>query len=229
MTTDNILRHVGFIADGNRRWARSHGLPTLEGHRRGFDRVEVIIDALKSTEVKFVSFFLFSTENWDRSPEEVNYLMDLVSKQINKLTKKLKQENIRILLMGRPEPVDSKLWAKMLHAESETIDNTGLTVCICFNYGGHWEIADAMTKILDQGLEGPITPEIVRSHLYHPEVPDLDLIVRTSGEQRISGFQLWRAAYSEFLFLEKNFPDIDADDVSASINEFHARGRRFGK
>ena len=130
MTTDNILRHVGFIADGNRRWARSHGLPTLEGHRRGFDRVEVIIDALKSTEVKFVSFFLFSTENWDRSPEEVSYLMDLVSKQINKLTKKLKQENIRILLMGRPEPVDPKLWAKMLHAESETMDNTGQKSCV---------------------------------------------------------------------------------------------------
>lgn len=222
------LIHVGYIADGNRRWARERGLPTLEGHRRGFDKVEVIIDALKDTEVKFVSFYLFSTENWDRSAEEVNYLMDLAGKKIDKLTKKLQKENLRCVIMGRPEPVNPKLWQKMMNAESATAENTGLTVCICFNYGGHWEIADAASRAIAAG-ETELTPETFTKYLYHPEVPAIDMIVRTSGEQRISGFQLWRAAYAELQFIKKHFPDIEAEDVIATIREFHQRQRRFGK
>lgn len=222
------LKHIGFIADGNRRWARSRGLPTLEGHRRGFDKVEVIIDALKDTEVEYISFYLFSTENWDRSEEEVSYLMKLAGDKIDSLTKKLKKENIRIAIMGRPEPVEPGLWAKMMKAEEETKDNTGMTVCICFNYGGEWEIADAATKAIAAG-ETELTPKTFAQYLYHPEVPGCDLIVRTSGEERISGFQLWRAAYSEFWFIEKNFPDIDATDCAAALEEYHSRGRRFGK
>jgi len=224
----NVLKHIGFIADGNRRWARSRGLPTLEGHRRGFDKIEVIIDALKNTEVKYISFYLFSTENWDRSEEEVSYLMKLAGDKIDSLTRKLKKENIRIAIFGRPEPVEPGLWAKMMRAEEETKVNTGLTVCICFNYGGQWEIADAATKAIQAG-ETELTPESLAKYLYHPEVPGCDLIVRTSGEERISGFQLWRAAYSEFWFIEKNFPDIEAEDCSAALAEYHSRGRRFGK
>lgn len=222
------LKHIGFIADGNRRWAREHDLPTLEGHRRGFDKVEVIIDALKDTEVEYISFYLFSTENWDRSAEEVNYLMKLASDKIDKLAEKLSKDNISIVIMGRPEPVDPKLWAKMIKAEEETKDNTGLTVCICFNYGGHWEIADAATKAIAAG-ETMLTPETFTKYLYHPEVPSCDLIVRTSSEERISGFLLWRAAYAEFWFIEKNFPDITAEDCAAALEEYHSRGRRFGK
>jgi len=223
-----VLKHIGFIADGNRRWARSQGLPTLEGHRRGFDKVEVIIDALKNTEVEFISFFLFSTENWDRSEEEVSYLMKLAGDRIDSLTKKAKKENLQIVIMGRPDPVEPKLWAKMMRAEAETKDNTGMTICICFNYGGKWEIADAATKAIAAG-ETKLTPENFTKYLYHPEVPSCDLIVRTSGEERISGFQLWRAAYSEFWFIEKNFPDINAEDCIAALEEYHSRGRRFGK
>ncbi len=222
------LTHVGYIADGNRRWARERGLPTLEGHRRGFDKVEVIIDALKGTEVKFVSFYLFSTENWDRSPEEVSYLMDLAGKKIDSLTKKLQKENLRCVIMGRPEPVNPKLWQKMMDAEVKTAENTGLTVCICFNYGGQWEIADAASRAIAAG-EAELSPESFAKYLYHPEVPPLDMLVRTSGEQRISGFQLWRAAYAEFWFIEKHFPEIKAEDVAATIQEFHQRQRRFGK
>ena len=228
MAGEQELTHVGYIADGNRRWARERGLPTLEGHRRGFDKVEIIIDALKDTEVKFVSFYLFSTENWDRSPEEVNYLMDLAGKQIDKLTKKLQKENLRLVIMGRPEPVDPKLWQKMLNAEAKTSENTGLTVCVCFNYGGHWEIADAATKAVAAG-EKELSPEVFEKYLYHPEVPPIDMIVRTSGEKRISGFQLWRAAYAEFWFIEKHFPDIDTEDAKKTIEEYHRRQRRFGK
>lgn len=223
------LTHIGFIADGNRRWARAKGLPTLEGHRRGFDRVDELVDYLKdSDEVEYASFFVFSTENWDRSAEEIDYLMNLLGKKITSLSKKAQRENLRIVLMGRPEPVDPELWQKIKQAEEDTKDNTGLTVIFCFNYGGHWEIADAATKAAQAG-EKEFTPEIFRKYLYHPEVPDCDLIVRTSGEERISGFQLWRAAYAEFLFLDKNYPDITADDAKATIAEFHSRQRRFGK
>lgn len=224
----NKLRHIGFIVDGNRRWARSRGLPTLEGHRQGFDKVEKVIDALKDTEVDFVSFYLFSTENWDRSEEEISYLMKLASDRIESLTKRYKKENVHIVIMGRPEPVDPKLWAKMMKAEADTKDNTGLTVCICFNYGGYWEITDAATKAAASG-ETEFTPESFRKYLYHPEVPDCDLIVRTSGEQRLSGFQLWRAAYAEFWFIDKNFPEIENEDCAAAIEEYHNRSRRFGK
>ncbi len=232
------LKHIGFIVDGNRRWARARGLPTFEGHRRGFDKVETMIETLRETEVEFASFYLFSTENWDRSPEEVAYLMDMANNQISRMIKRLEKENIRCLIMGRPEPVEPKLWQKLKDAETRTKDNTGLTVCICFNYGGHWEIADAATKILAEHMRtgetnsdanSEITPEEFRRYLYHPEVPDLDLLVRTSGEERISSFLLWRAAYSEFLWLEKNFPDIEAEDCLAAIEEFHNRNRRFGK
>ena len=223
-----ILKHIGFIADGNRRWARSRGLPTLEGHRRGFDKVNLIIDELKGTEVEYISFFLFSTENWSRSPEEVSYLMKLADTKITQLKKQYTKENIRLLICGRPDPVDPKLWAKFQQAEADTKDNTGLTICICFNYGGHWEIADAATKAIAAG-ETNFTPETFRKYIYHPEVPDLDLIVRTSGEERISGFQLWRAAYSEMLFMQKHFPDIEAEDCHAILDNFHQRQRRFGK
>ena len=225
---DAPLTHIGFIADGNRRWARSRGLPTLEGHRRGFNKVELIIDELKDTEVKYVSFFLFSTENWGRSPEEVAYLMDLVRSKIDQLTKRYAKENVRIIICGRPEPVAPDLWAKLMKAEADTKDNTGLTVCVCFNYGGQWEIADAATRAIAAG-ETALTPETFRQYLYHPEVPDLDLVVRTSGEERISGFQLWRAAYAEMLFIDKHFPEIDQGDCSEFLENFHQRGRRFGK
>lgn len=222
------LKHIGFIVDGNRRWARARGLPTIEGHHKGFDKVEMVIDNLKDTEVEFVSFYLFSTENWGRSKEEVDYLMELAEKKIERLVKKAEQENLKIVVMGRSEPVKPKLWAKMMNAEDRTKDNTGLVICICFNYGGHWELADAATKAIAAG-EAEVTPDILAKYLYHPEVPACDLIVRTSGEQRISGFQLWRAAYAEFWFMEKAFPDIETEDCEAAILEYHTRGRRHGK
>lgn len=222
------LKHIGFIADGNRRWAREHNLPTLEGHRRGFDKVEMIIDELSRTEVEFVSFYLFSTENWDRTAEEIDYLMKLAENKISSLAKKAEKENLRILIFGRPEPVKPSLWQKMLDVEASTSENTGLTVCICFNYGGKWEVADAAAKMLQAG-ETEFSPETFSKYLYHPEVPDCDMIVRTSGEERLSGFQLWRAAYAELLFLSQHFPALEPTDVQEVLKEYHSRHRRFGK
>lgn len=223
------LNHIGFIADGNRRWARARGLPTLQGHKKGFDNVDMIVgELLKVPEIKFVSFFVFSTENWDRSEEEVSYLMELLRSTINRMGKKAQKKNLRIIIMGRPDPVEPKLWQQIMQLQADTSQNTGLAVCFCFNYGGQWEIADAATRAIAAG-ETTLTPETFRQYLYHPEVPDCDLIVRTSGEQRISGFQLWRAAYSEFLFLDKHFPALEKSDVEYILNEYHKRQRRFGK
>lgn len=229
--------HIGFIVDGNRRWARERNLPTLEGHRKGFAQVEKIAIHAIENGVKFVSFYLFSTENWNRSEAEVSYLMDLLRHNIKRLSKKFQKENIHCVVMGRREPAPTDLLASLDQLESDTKNNEKGTVCICFNYGGHWEIADAMTKILkhyhdsgelldEQKLE--ITPEIVAKNLYHPEIPACDLIIRTSGEERISGFQLWRASYSEFLFLDKNFPDFTEKDLEDCLAEYEKRGRRFG-
>lgn len=228
MAAENQLRHLGIICDGNRRWAKERGLPTLEGHTKGFNKVEVIIDALRDTEVEFASFFMFSTENWDRSEAEISYLMKLMQTKLSNLVKKAMKDNLRLAIMGRPEPVDPKIWQTLMDAEQETSQNTGKTVCICFNYGGLWEITDAANRAIEAGQKIK-DPEDFVQYLYHPEIPPCDLIVRTSGEQRISGFQLWRAAYSEFLFLDKNFPAIEKEDCDAMIAEFHHRQRRFGK
>lgn len=222
------LTHIGIIADGNRRWAKAHNLPTLEGHRKGSNVVEMIVDELKLTDIKFISFYVFSTENWDRSEDEVNYLMKLVSDSIERFGDKAKKENLRILLLGRPDPVDPKLWQKLIKIEEATKNNTGLTVCFCFNYGGQWEIVDAARKMQAAG-DANFTPENFRKYLYHPEVPDCDLIVRTSGEQRLSGFQLWRSNYAEFLFLEKHFPEITKADIAYILDEYRQRQRRHGK
>ena len=223
-----IPTHLGFIVDGNRRWARERGLPTLEGHRKGFNQVEEIALASVKRGVKFTSFYLFSTENWDRSKEEVDYLMMLLRQNIKKLTKKFKAEGIRILWMGRNEPAPEDIQEQLRESEKETADGTSGTVCVCFNYGGQWEIADAMTKIIASGIK-EVTPAVIAENLYHPEVPACDMIVRTSGEERISGFQLWRAAYSEFLFLDKYFPEMKVADLDEVLEEFASRHRRFGK
>lgn len=223
----NIPRHIGFIVDGNRRWARERGLPTLEGHRRGFNRVEDIAEAAIERGCEFVSFYLFSTENWNRSEEEVSYLMDLVRTNIVRLTKKFKRENIKCIILGRKKPAPDDVWESLMNCERETKDGQKGTVAICFNYGGQWELADAVTKILKDNIT-EVTPEILSKYLYHPELPPCDLIVRTSGEERISGFQLWRAAYSEFNFYEKKFPDFAVEDLDLVLEDFSKRQRRFG-
>lgn len=223
-----MLEHIGFIVDGNRRWARERGLPTLEGHRRGFNKVEKIAEALIDRHIKFASFYLFSTENWGRSPEEVEYLMNLARKHILRLAKKLKKKGAKLIILGKKDPVPEDLWQKMQDAEELTKNGENGTICVCFNYGGHQEIADACTKLLKEKVTS-VSPDDIEHHLYHPEVPPCDLIVRTSGEERISGFMLWRAAYAEFLFLKKFFPDIDIPDLDDIFAEFDHRERRFGK
>ena len=154
--------------------------------------------------------------------------MMLLRQNIKKLTKKFLKEGIRIVWMGRNEPAPEDIQEQLRESEKVTADGDRGTVCVCFNYGGQWEIADAMTKIIASGVK-EVTPAVIAENLYHPEVPACDMIVRTSGEERISGFQLWRAAYSEFLFLDKYFPDMKVADLDGVLEEFASRHRRFGK
>ena len=229
--------HVGIIADGNRRWAKMRHLPSLEGHRQGIKRIEELTEAAINSGVKYISFFVFSTENWKRSKQEVQFLMSLIRLNIKHLTKRCLENDVRVCIMGREENVPPKTMMAIHTAEKETAHCTKGTLVICFNYGGQWEIADAATKLLDDYQSGKlqsqnitnITPEIFAHYLYRPEVPPCDLIIRTSGEKRISGFQLWRAAYSEFYFADKNFPDFDSDEFQKALHEFTKRQRNFGK
>ena len=220
------LKHLGIIPDGNRRWAKEHGLPTIEGHRRGMDKFEVLINAAADAGIKYITFYLFSTENWNRSEAEVSYLMGLAETYIIKFAKKLAAKNGKLAILGSKDKLSPKLVSTIEKAEKITADCTGITACFCFNYGGEREIADAA---LVAAGEGEITPETIRKHLYHPEIPNVDMVVRTSGEQRISGFMLWRAAYSEFMFIEKYFPEIESDDIKIILKEYQKRSRRFGK
>ncbi|MDO4611779.1 MAG: polyprenyl diphosphate synthase [Candidatus Saccharibacteria bacterium] len=222
-----ILRHLGVIADGNRRWAKERGLGALEGHRKGLETIETLVEAAAEAKIPYISFYVFSTENWGRSEEEVSNIMKLAAGQIVRLAKKMRENNVKLVILGSREKVTPDLLAKMDEAEALTADCTGITACFCFNYGGEQEIADATNRIIAAGEA--ITPETIRANLYHPEIPNVDMVVRTSGEERISGFMLWRAAYAELLFLEKYFPEMEAGDIAKIVEEFEKRNRRFGK
>lgn len=220
------LTHLGVIADGNRRWAKARGLPTLEGHKKGLEAIKKLVSGASKADIKYITFYVFSTENWGRSTDEVSYIMKLAETRILRYAKELAENNARMLILGSKNRVSPKLASIIEQAEKLTANCTGITVCFCFNYGGEQEIANAATIAAS---EGEITPETIRKHLYHPEVPDVDMVVRTSGEERISGFMLWRAAYAEFLFIKKFFPEMEEEDIKEILEIYEKRNRRFGK
>ena len=225
-----IPRHVGVIVDGNRRWAKSHGLPTYEGHLAGYNTLKEVGIEMLAGGVEYLSAYVFSTENWKRSADEVKKLMGLVLKLVSSDLPEFHKHNVRLRILGSREDVDEKILKAIDKAEAETASNTGGTLALCFNYGGQREITEAVAAIDAEGVSAEdVTEELIASHLYAPDVPPIDIVVRTSGEQRLSNFMLWRAAYSEFLFLDKNWPDMDKDDVTLIINEYTKRQRRFGQ
>ncbi|MBR3248774.1 di-trans,poly-cis-decaprenylcistransferase [Candidatus Saccharibacteria bacterium] len=221
------LTHLGIIADGNRRWAKEQGLPTLEGHKKGLEVIEELVNEAIRVGIPYISFFVFSTENWDRSAAEVSYLMKLADKHIMRMAEKMVQKNGKLVVLGSKDKVPPKLASTIEKAEKMTAECDGITVCFCFNYGGEQEIADAAA--IASEVEKEITPETIRKHLYHPEVPNVDMVVRTSGEERISGFMLWRAAYAELMFVKKYFPEMTSEDIPKIVVEYKKRNRRFGK
>lgn len=221
------ITHLGIIADGNRRWAKERGLPTIEGHKKGLDAIETLVSAADTAGIKYITFYVFSTENWGRSADEVSYIMKLAETRLPKYAEKLAKKNARMLILGSKNRVSRSLLNAIEKAEEITRGCTGITVCFCFNYGGEQEIADAANLALENNQK--ITPESIRAHLYHPEIPDIDMVVRTSGEERISGFMLWRSSYAEFMFIQKYFPEMTEEDMNDIINEYDSRSRRFGK
>lgn len=221
--------HLGFILDGNRRWAKENGLPSLEGHRRGYDNLKSIAREAFDKGINYVSAYIFSTENWNRSKEEVDYLMNLAMKIAVKDAKQLIKENIKIIVLGIEERVPEKLIKAWRDAEEDSKNNTGGVLALCFNYGGMREISDAVKKIIQSGIsDSEVSPELIEQNLYHPELPPVDFMIRTSGEQRFSNFMLWRMAYAEMYFAKCHWPDFDKEQLNIALEDFSNRSRRFG-
>lgn len=225
----NAPEHISIILDGNRRWAKERGLPTFEGHKKGYENLKIIAESAFEKGIKYVSAFCFSTENWNRSKEEVGYLIDLARQVIRRDAEKLGKQGVRIIFMGEENGLPEDLAQNGRKLTQKTKNNTKGTLIICFNYGGMQEVAQAVRKIINNGVtESEITPELISRNLYFPEVPPVDLLIRTSGEQRISNFMLWRAAYAEFYFIKKHWPDFTTKDLDFALNEYASRNRRFG-
>lgn len=227
MSDTKQLNHLGFIVDGNRRWARERGLPTKAGHERATEVLKQMAYAAQERGIKYVSAYTFSTENWSRSKEEVGYLMDLFLWYFQKDLKQLVKDGFRIVFLGRRDGLRAKICAAIEKAEKDSANNKSTTLALCFNYGGHAEIVDAAKSLCESGND--FTEENFAKHLYHPEVPPIDMMVRSSGEQRLSGFMLWRLAYAELMWIDKKWPDMTTDDLDTILSEFARRQRRYGK
>ncbi len=229
--SQSVPTHIGYIVDGNRRWAKKHGLPPYEGHLAGYHSLkDVILYTLELDGVEFVSIYIFSTENWKRPEKEVGAIMSLAMRIFKSELKEFIKRGIRIRVLGIEDGLTDELIAAARKAEEETKDLTGGTLCICFNYGGQREIVDAARRCIEDGLApDEVTEQSIADRLYAPDVPPVDLVVRTSGEQRLSNFMLWRSSYAELLFVEKLWPDMRVDDVTAIMEEYGTRQRRLGK
>ena len=229
MTERMLPKHIGFIVDGNRRWAKTHGIPAYEGHLAGYNAIQDIAHATFENGVEFMSAYIFSTENWKRSEDEVSRLMGLVLKLLTSDLHIFDENNIKLKILGSRQRVSDKILRAIDEAEARTAGNTRGTLALCFNYGGQEEVSDACKRLVQAGVSADeVTPSLIEQNIYAPEIPPLDLIVRTSGEQRLSNFMLWRSAYSELLFLDKPWPDMTKDDVTDILEEYARRGRRFG-
>lgn len=227
--TTHIPRHVGFIMDGNRRWARALGKLPMRGHEAGEDALYTVLNQCFDQGVEYVSVYAFSTENWSRGLDEIKFLMALVPKALKKYLKEFHAKNIRIVVLGSRDKLPSKVVQAIDEAELVTKDNTHGTLAICFNYGGMAELADAIRAVVASGTDvGTLQGDDIQNYLYHPEIPPCDLVVRSSGEQRLSGFMLARSEYAEFIFEPKMWPDVTAADVDLYIAEYASRQRRLG-
>ncbi|OGH80672.1 MAG: di-trans,poly-cis-decaprenylcistransferase [Candidatus Magasanikbacteria bacterium RIFCSPLOWO2_02_FULL_44_11] len=225
----SVPQHVGVIVDGNRRWAKAKGLPTLEGHEAGYRRVKELARWLFSRGVKLASFYLFSRENWHRSKEGVAYLMRLLEQGLARDVKEFKRDAIRLLFAGGREQLPPRLRELMRQATEETKQGTAGTVCACINYGGQQEIVEAVQRLAASGRElSELSADELKGAMTTAELPPCDLIIRTSGEQRLSNFLLWESAYAELYFTPTFFPDFNEVELDKALAWFSDRQRRFG-
>jgi undecaprenyl diphosphate synthase len=224
-----VPKHIGYILDGNRRWAKQHGLPTYEGHLAGVTALEDVIEGSVNAGVEYITFYTWSTENWNRAEEEVRSTLKIIRSIFKRELKRLTQEGCKFVALGDIESIPDDIRKLIKEAEDESRDGTRATLAMCFNYGGQQEIVRATQRIIEAGVDPKtIDKETFATYLDHPDIPPCDIVVRTSGEQRLSNFMLWRSAYSEFMFIDKLWPDMRSDDVDAIIKEYSQRTRRFG-
>ncbi|MBR2510255.1 MAG: isoprenyl transferase [Lentisphaeria bacterium] len=233
MNNLKIPQHTAIIMDGNGRWATARNLPRSAGHKAGAERISDLLKSAKKFNIPFVTVYAFSTENWKRPQPEVDALMTLLDNFLTSYTGKLMQENVRLFVIGRLEQLSNKLQKKIAEAIEKTSKNTGLTFTIALNYGGRSEIADSAKKIAIDIQSGKISPadideKLFSTYLYQPELPDVDLLIRTSGELRISNFLLWQISYAEIFVTPTLWPDFDENTLLQAITAFNSRDRRLG-
>lgn len=227
--TLKVPTHLGLILDGNRRWARERGLPVIAGHREGYQALRSICSAALRHGVRYVSAYVFSTENWNRDRDEVHQLLGLLKWILKHEIKKVHEEGIRVRVIGSKLRIGHALVKAIHDAEELTKDNERGTLLLCLDYGGQQEIVDAVKRIAESGYDlEKITPELISKFLYAPDVPPPDLVIRTSGEHRTSNFLVWESVYSELLFDKVNWPDFDEKHLEAALQEYSNRQRRFG-
>ncbi len=226
---ENLPRHIGFIMDGNGRWAKQRGLPRLAGHRAGAENLRRVLRACGEWGIKYVTIYAFSTENWGRPKEEVEGLLNLLDQYIDKELPELVKEGVQVRHIGRMDGVPERLQEKIRQAVEATKGNERLILCVAFNYGGRAEIVDAVRKIIAKGYKPEeIDEDLISSHLYTAGIPDPDLIIRTAGEMRLSNFLLWQSAYAEYYSTPVYWPDFDEEELYKALLDFSRRERRFG-
>ena len=230
---ENLPKHIAIIMDGNRRWAKAKGLPVALGHKQGAETLEKIVRHANKIGIEYVTVYAFSTENWNRAQEEVKSLMILFQSYIDKYAKIADSENIKVQFLGELTAFSTKLQKGIQDCMNNTKGNTGTVFSIAMNYGGRLELTNAVKQIAEQVKIGRLEPKdisekTISNNLYTKGMPDPDLLIRTSGEKRTSNFLPWQLVYSEFLFVEKNWPDFNEQDLEESIVEYQKRTRKFG-
>ena len=233
MNATTLPRHIAVIMDGNGRWAKQRHLPRVAGHKAGVDAVRDVVKACAEKKIEALTLFAFSSENWQRPEQEVNYLMGLFITALQREAKKLHKQNIKLSIIGERERFEPKLRDQIAAAEKLTANNTGLTLVIAANYGGQWDLTNAIQDIAKEIEQGKLTsqdisPELIKSKLTIAGLPEPDLFIRTSGEQRISNFFLWQLAYTELYFTEVLWPDFTTAELDKALKFFAERERRFG-
>lgn len=228
-----VPKHIAIIMDGNGRWAARNGMSRSKGHRKGADAVKEAIEGAIDCGIDYLTLYAFSSENWNRPKDEVNDLMGLLKMYLNKEVRTLHKEGVKLRVIGNRKTLSDDIRNMVAKAEDLTKDNTRLTLVIALSYGSRDEIIDTIQQLAQRVASGELTPDEITEQtfnqaLYTNGIPDPDLIIRTSGEQRLSNFLLWQAAYSEFLFLPVLWPDFKKQDIASAVEEFQLRDRRYG-
>lgn len=224
------LKHIAIIMDGNRRWAADNHLPSAVGHKKGVESLREIVRACDDFGIKYITVYAFSTENWNRKPEEVNFLMNLVAETLSTELDEMHKEHVKIKFIGRKDRLSDGLKKIILNSEEKTKNNDGVVLQIAFNYGARAEIVDAVKSIIENGIPSDkIDENLLGENLYTAGIPDPDILIRTGGEKRISNYLLWQIAYSEVIIRNEYWPEFNKKSLSECIEEFGSRQRRYGK